>query len=667
MVTRSESTGRTRALLGAILVVALLLTILATLEGTNSGVACTDVAPAVEAFDSPAEISENAHDVLTSVANDPTAKKDDAAAKTPMTPWTVRGIVIDEATSEPVPWLDVALSTSSGKAKVQTGADGRFTSMLQLVAGAVDARITDADLDVGSAHVDREALSESSEWSIPIPIGPTVSFVSIDGVYAYFHWSARIVQWPYPMGSAGEIDVDGTALRLAGPTEPVEWPWLPLREVAGTVFVRWPKIVHASSPSMHPRVFVSNERTLRRGSTDIASTVGIQPPINPVTQAYTIVSGSILLRDDRHPPPIHVLVSEDVAADQVVFERPPFFAETVVKNLAYEVEAPSAGPLRVVAWADGSRGDVSQSLMTAKCVVNPFGSMVVAPDLALLPDSRGGQTRLKLESFEWMRDTRSQVVRISLSDAGRFSEPWFFDTNSNGIDTSTLPCGEFVVETIGLNAEPILARAFDQQRLPAPSLDTSHGTSGERGLYFIHAIDSRKESSPRDIAITAGPAGSMFTTRDENSPRAWTLSSTNNVVFHAWAPGCIPRQVTMKDFDEERDAHVAHVNLQPGWGTLLVFKVGDPKEVAKRTTAKLKKSGDRRSNNDAFAMPPIPGVRVMAGSQTLAVSDVDGCALVDRLLAPDRLWLVADGWRMVSLEKIAGPGSRWFVWLKRYP
>ena len=68
-----------------------------------------------------------------------------------------------------------------------------------------------------------------------------------------------------------------------------------------------------------------------------------------------------------------------------------------------------------------------------------------------------------------------------------------------------------------------------------------------------------------------------------------------------------------------------------------------------------------------FVMPPLPGVRVESKGVLLGTSDAEGCVLVTRTARPEELTLIAPGWRLSSVERVQGSGSRWRVWMKRDP
>jgi hypothetical protein len=250
------------------------------------------------------------------------------------------------------------------------------------------------------------------------------------------------------------------------------------------------------------------------------------------------------------------------------------------------------------------------------------------------------------------------------------SEAWMFDLTAGVLETGALPTAEFVIENIGFDEEPSLPDRIADQPIPARGLDPSR-RDGRKPLP--HAIKLEGAFDPRAFEITAGPAGSLFTTERVAIDKSWSLSPSNRHSFTVWNRDVAPVPVRESEFRPEGEGLVARVVPSRGWGVLLVFRADDPRTTPLPERTKLERSRsmrDRKSAKElleALSMPPLPGVRIHLNGAPLAVSDADGCALVTYVVPPDRLSLSAPGWRLSALERIPGPGSRWWVWMRREP
>src|SRR6476659_2634656 len=127
--------SRTRALLGLALLMAVLLFVLALLEGPNAKLGCTPIAPA-------------SADTLQEPALEKPPIELDAPPKSDVAPqsvggrvassWRLHGRVLDTATSEPIPWLDLHISIEGGTVEARTQVDGSFSTDLLVVSGRLE-------------------------------------------------------------------------------------------------------------------------------------------------------------------------------------------------------------------------------------------------------------------------------------------------------------------------------------------------------------------------------------------------------------------------------------------------------------------------------------------------------------------------------------------------
>jgi hypothetical protein len=247
-------------------------------------------------------------------------------------------------------------------------------------------------------------------------------------------------------------------------------------------------------------------------------------------------------------------------------------------------------------------------------------------------------------------------------------QAWTFDITRGIVDLQDMPFGAYRVEAIGVDREPFLNDVYPRQELPTRDLDSSQEL---RKPVILHRIESNLAALR--CSITAGPAGSLFTTERYSALNSWRLSPGNPAMFTAWYQGYMPVAVDEGDFMVQGDEAVAGVTFHPGWGVQLVFREGDPTAAATKGDAASKVGQPRDKRRPAeqippgFAAPPLPGVLVRSHGDKLGTSDANGSVLLGQTLMPDRLSLVAEGWRLAALERMPGAGSRWWVWMKRDP
>jgi hypothetical protein len=378
-----------------------------------------------------------------------------------------------------------------------------------------------------------------------------------------------------------------------------------------------------------------------------------------MTTPFVVVSGLVEVQGQSKSASAHVLAVEPGSEDAVEFDHVPFFVHTSSKDGVYTIETPAFRTLRLVAWTPHHVAAIEQVPVQKGAEHGPrlilFTTFATARDV-----------RLDLNPDLLRAPTEPQRMRARLRQAAPLSEAWLFDVPKSGlIDTSLLPTGEYRVENIGFENEPVLAAGFRDQPLPAPGLDPSRRS----GLPpRLHRLQVDGVPAPDACEFTAGPAGSLFTSTRTQLSRTWNLPSGNPAVFTMWCPGFAPTSVVERDFFPNGPDLVASVRPTRGWGVLLAFRA-DEARLLERAEPQGNASTKARAKKltDALAMPPLPGVRVQLKALLLGTSDADGCVLTSYTVQPDQLSLVAPGWHMSSIERMPGSGSRWWVWMKRDP
>jgi hypothetical protein len=254
------------------------------------------------------------------------------------------------------------------------------------------------------------------------------------------------------------------------------------------------------------------------------------------------------------------------------------------------------------------------------------------------------------------------MLKLRPQLAGRFTPALLPEYAIRGfLQIGEVPIGAYRIESVGIDEPAGLTSILRGHDLPAEKLDPERG--GRRPVQ-PHGIIAR--TGEKDMTFLAGPAGSLFTTNKESPGGVW--SPDNPAVFTVWAAGYAPALVTEQDFHARGNRLLAEPVMSPGWGVLLAFRAGDPKEKDPAGPPRAKRPRMAMLKDLApFTMPPLPGVRVESNGVLLGTSDAEGCVLVTRTARPDQLTLVAPGWRLCAIERIQGSGSRWWAWMKRDP
>lgn len=683
MAARHTGSGSTRALVGACLVVAVLLVWLAWLEGRGSGLACAPMSPA----------SNDGRDVValdvepaTLLGGSPTPDASALLTARAAELGVVSGVVVDDITGEAVPFVDVQLEADGGGASVDPGAtvrtdeNGAFRFTHRYTAGRIAAVVSDAGAVVARVPADREQARGVSSWTIPVPIGPTVTIESVNGraPVSTDLFRARLVETRLPVGSAGEITVLPDDLKITADREDRDWGWKPLRFERGVPFARWPLRLLPVVPAFDADVCLESEPRLLAARVRVACAVGIQHTEPVEADPFAIVSGKIALRGDSSRPTVQIFVCDDVDDRKVVFESPPSFAWTTSNDGAYSVHTSVTRSKRIGTWAQDC------PLRVALVSLPGPEARTFDDEITFAPAKRKAEPRNSPPAPPVSLADVRQFARVRSHALGHFGPASVLPIAADGaIDLSGVPIGRTIVESIAFDETPRLGESVESN---LPENVPTAMTKALSTLVIPHRINVR---SPQTLAeIAAGPAGALITTQGKKDNQGkkdeqpWLLSRWNPVDFTVWAPGFSPTLLDRDSFRAVDGELVADVELQRGWGVYVSFRVGTPtapppEETKKRSarepavkadTAKGKKAVNQGYRFvEALAAPPLAGVRVFADGHLIGTSAVDGCVLLRQALQPLGLSLAAKGWRMSGLVRIPGPGSRWFVWMRRDP
>jgi hypothetical protein len=652
MQAHRKPASRTRALIALALLMAVLLFVLALIEGTNAKMGCTPIAPvsanSVEApplEPPPSELEDPGHNAQ---ASPPAAVVTTLGQK-------LRGRVVDDATGEPIPWVDVRISGSAGAANVSTDAEGAFVTELTPTQGQIDAEVTDDGEAVGSSHTRWPLANGADGWLVRVPIGPTFPIARIDGSSPRpsARWRFRLKESQNGFGSAGIITVSADKLAPQNDGSARDWSWKSLRYEGGSVFVRWPKPMFPAGPEWFPSMSVRSDAVSAKTIVSVYGTVGIQPPLTITTTPFAVLVGSVTAPTFVAQAGTHVVVRDPVADDKKTFDSVPFFAAVDTKeDGGYAFEVPTSLEYSLVAWRKGlTIADGQAVVHQGRC----FG-----PDLRLLEPTEVISRATTALSFGDTMERGGSLLRIVPTAVGSFTDALLIDVGGRNVDLSTLAVGPYRVECIGIDGPPCLETIRRSQKLPARELDPPPSDAKPASLHRIEARGTRERCT-----IAAGPAGSVFTNSRDMERYSWMLPPDNPAVFTVWCAGCAPTTVTEDRFEKRGDVLVATATLSRGWGALLAFRAGNPDDAKSPRAARSPRGNLSAVDTLGLSAAPLPGVRVMSAGAQLGTSDRDGCVLLGQTLRPERLTLVAPGWRMTGMSRMPGAGSRWWVWMKR--
>lgn len=680
MATASLPRHRALSLVGLLLAILAALLAFVLSGGERAHFACAPIAPRVAETPSEAPVEPELDRVA--LAEPPAEvevevpEPEAARAAVQRASATVSGRVVDRATNEPVPFVEVLLACGGLSARASTDASGAFASIAQFPSGRLSAGVVDDGVPVERFDTEFDAALGLREWLLDVPIGPTYPISAIDGALVDAGaWTAELFESTLDDETAGEIDVRPDALEVFAPSPRTpDRAWSPrTMRMAAVPFVRWPKREHEPDRRYRATLVLRSKTLFARAETRVLSTVGVQRALSPNSEPRAAVVGEF---DRRGRPSVGVAVPLRVVLfrARVGGERsagPETVLEAIGDAAGFAFDDVPPGNWSIVAWgpnASSARGSVRVT--------------------------RGDIYHVKSMSLDVADDARA---RAAAERAGASSEPIL-----DGTDTSQL----FVLapsSALGV-IRALVARADRPSRDLYALQDHARGRVDVRGVGIgegsalgtsrrnvgkivgrVDDIDfdpSRRERCRIDVfrgageapiggAVAFGPVGSMFTHRELDGDGSFTLARSADVHWSAWADGCAPR------FGDERDLRAidpriangasltAEARLQPGWGAQLLLRRGDPAEIeADPWPWRAGGSVHDRAILAALAAPPVPGVRCLVDGFGDAASDENGEVQLATSAMPVRLALRAEGWRLVALDAIEGPGVRYVVWLK---
>ncbi len=651
MQATPKPASRTRALIGLTLLVCVLLFLLALIEGPDSQLGCSPIAPASA---NPAE--PTSLEPPPSELDDPGTKAQTRPSQqaVPLTQM-LHGRVLDEATDEPIPFVLVHVSSEAGSDTARTNAQGSFVTTIAVTSGSLTADVTDDGESVGTARAQWPPSNGASEWTIRVPIGPTFPLTMIKAPVE--NWRMHLVESQYPRGTAGVILVSFDKLAPEHKGELRDWGWKSVRFEDGHLFVRWPRLMFPADRAWFPSIHVRNDSASAKADVSVYGTVGIQSPLSFQTNQFAVLRGNVTASRGTPSAATHVVACDPIDDDKTTFQSVPFFAEIVTSDDgAYSFEVPASRTYRLDAWHPGLTMD-EQLAVVGRGPSN-------GPELRLRPPDKKRTQPVLVFQYQGRSESSGSLLRIVPSAVFSYTDALVFDGEIREFDLSGLALGPYRVENIGIDEATHLSSIRRSQQMPVRELDPP---PKDTPRACIHRIDAGVPGMYGRCTLAAGPAGSLFTSTKRDSSFTWTLPPDNPAIFTVWCEGFSPALITEGRFEKHDEELVATTTLSPGWGALLAFRAGDPNDLAQARGKLTPRS--RLSAIDAygFTVPPLPGVRVEFAGAPLGSSDRDGCVLVSQMLQPQRLTLVALGWHMMGMTRMPGAGSRWWVWMSRDP
>lgn len=678
MATASVPRHRALSLVGLLLAILAALLAFVLSGGERANLACAPIAP--QTAETPSAVPAEPKLDRVALAEPPVEaelpKPEAVRAVVERASATVSGRVLDRATNEPVPFVEVLLACGGVSARASTDAAGAFASSVEFPSGRLSAGVVDDGVPVERFDTQFDAALGMREWLLDVPIGPTYPISAIDGALVDAGaWTAELFESTLDDETAGEIDVRPDALEVfAPPPRTPDRAWSPrTMRMAAVPFVRWPKREHEPDRRYRATLVLRSKTLFARAETRVLSTVGVQRALAPSSEPRATVVGEF---DRRGRPnggvalPLRVVLfqarvgGERSAGSSTVLE-----VNGSAAGFAFDDVPP--GNWSIVAWgpnASSARGNVRVT--------------------------RGDLYHVKSMPLDVADDARA---RAAAERAGAGSEPLFDGVNTSQLLLLAPSRAHGATRALVARVDRLAQDFYAMQDHARGRLDlrgvgigegSALGTSQRNVGKIAGRVDeidfdpSRRERCRIDVyrgaaeariggAVAFGPAGSMFTLRELDGDGSFTLARNGEVRWSAWAGGCAPR------FGDERDlraidpriangaSKAAEVRLQPGWGAQLLLRRGDPTEIEADPWPWRAGGGvNDRAVLAALAAPPVPGVRCQVDGFGDAASDENGEVQLTTSAMPVRLTLRAEGWRLVALDALEGPGVRYVVWLK---
>ena len=657
MASSNPATVRSRAL-GALAVLVLALLISLALFVGRGG--CTSAV----AFDRPPDDAAGPADFEREIAPQLAGAPGDAgpdlyasrskrdAAAVALGP--VRGIVRDDVTHEIVPFVEVELALGDRVELIAVGADGRFASPADFPSGQIVATVRDEGAEVSRSEILHEAARGTTDWSVEVPIGPTISLTSIDDRPIRAEaWRARIVESALAPEIVGELDVLESALVMRAPSgarPDREWSWRTLRP-GNRPWIRYPRREHAPAVGVRAALELRDDVANRRGVAPLRATIGIHPAVEVDSVAFAKMRLRLVRAPEHEKLPMRVVVYDTRDEPLAGVLTAPVFDEGVVDDQG-EIEFTDleGGTKHVVGWSREERVDHHLVVSEGPSDFVP----VPAKRTELCADGRVVNRELP-----WFAADRLYVVAKPAAAEDRM-RGW-------------LAKGE--VENRFLREVIDTALGGIEGRVVLGDFLSSHFR--ESPTYQLAAY--RFEAGPRTGAeILFGPSGSLFPSGGWSAERPLVLLERTDFSWSAWSEGQQPLFGSqVGDVDGTDETRRIELRFDPGWGAQIVLRAGSPNDIVDepamwslerpRRQGRVQERAKAPSDAAVLAAPPVPGVTLRIDGLDEGLSDAVGELRIRRPFRPDRLTLVGRGWRLTALEKLPGTAPRYVAWLRRNP
>lgn len=606
------------------------------------------------------------------------------------------GSVVDARTGEPLPGLKILARAGEGRTRGKTSEDGTILMNGLSSLGSLIVEIRDAGALVDTLNVQHQA---DTPLALKVAIGPTYPILleSDDGELGT--WKARIVETRQAGGSGGRIEVleHGLRVRANGRSDPDaqdaidvhhdntegpiygtdigdrKWPWVHIRR-GNPPWIRYPSPEWEPIPGYTAHLEVLHSSASWRGIAPLSSTVGLQPAVRVLaepTDPRGVLEGKVVDSSGRAVRArVILLPTEEERGSE---DRPPFFAEQSTDPQArFRIEGIPVG------WRDMIVYAPDHPIERQRVNIRP-GIQFLA-DIVLPRRQHQHEIEVRFRATEPM--TGRYMCRLRLSAAGPYARAWLEsdgyrsgDERDRSVGSFDLPAAEFEYLGIGAGMPPRWTPAqLTLQAQPLRNFDEEVRRLEEvppedRDSLGFDVTDG--DAALPEFRVYFGPGGAMELDAKGRQEMRWNVAPGTPLSWTVWAEGFAPVCGTEAAFKDRDGEHVASVKLQEGWGALLYFRVGSPRDF-KADPGPWRRWIFPNATDyvGAWGAPPLPNVRIHMDGKAVAQSDEEGRALI---VLPDRpmdLLIVSPGWRISGLEPVPGRGRddlpwRHIVWMVR--
>ena len=589
-------------------------------------------------------------------------------AQAPVVGMRIRGRVVDERTDEAVPALTVSLACERRSERVLTDPQGSFETLEAFPRGHLVVEFSDLGSVLQKLEVDFDPDLASDLGVLGVRIGPTVPLLvePADAVPC----KARLVERARPSGIAGIIEVRATGLQsgtLLEGTGDREWPWIQVR-AGQPPWLRYPKPLSDPDERRPPRVEVRMCGTSSEGVGAIRSTVGVQPHARVVaSERYASVSGSFLFSLDdmfQTGPAESSSHGDETSAAVLLLPKAGDEKGDQASPIWHERRLDSKGEFLFERVRPGSW----------QLLAHATNNRIVRQDLEVLPGPTAlppiQMVRAEKEAYfdaDWNlvdRDPSPSCIRLRLSAAGSFAKAWLDHGTTSFFD---LPAAEFEMSVIGLHGSPPFKPFLARVSTPPGNLDLKEVGPSDESDFEFDVRDARTDQPLGGFRVAFGPRGSVFGLPSGDPSGGWRIATDAPFTWSVWCEAYAPAFGDHQDFQVGEETRIARCALTPGWGASLLFRAADPGTFQSDSwpwSSFTFPGAD--SLVGSIACPPLRGVRVDIGSDTMATSDDEGEARLQLREMPARLTLRCDGWKLVGVQ----PSWNWripqyVVWMDR--